>query len=207
MESNSSRIGVTRMVAAACAVLAFSVAGCAADATAIEDDADGIPADEEALGTTESAATNAFKCDGTTDVNQSGLGKGSGSLKRVRLAPHASAGFDRFVMELEASADPRAYIVRRQTSTRFENTCSPECPATRVEGEHAIAVIFQNSEGISQYRGPLSMKSAGLKGIKQAVQYDQFEGNVEWALGTQRNPCFRTWTLTSPPRLIVDVKR
>jgi hypothetical protein len=31
--------------------------------------------------------------------------------------------------------------------------------------------------------------------------------HVAWALGTQRNPCFRTWTLANPPRLIVDVER
>jgi hypothetical protein len=48
---------------------------------------------------------------------------------------------------------------------------------------------------------------ANAKGIKEVAQYDQFEGNDEWALGTQKNPCFRTSTLLDPPRLIVDVKR
>jgi hypothetical protein len=188
---------VARAFAVVPAVALIGTVGCAGT----PDDGDDADRSEEG---TSAEALSAFRCDGTTDTNHSGIGNGQGSLRTVRASAHPAQGFDRFVMEFERGVAPDAYVVAPQAGTVFYGTGENE---THVEGQAGIAVIFQNSLMKSSYAGPRRLRVANAKGIKEVAQYDQFEGNDEWALGTQRNPCFRTFTLLDPPRLIVDVKR
>jgi hypothetical protein len=176
-----------------------ALVGCSAAPTADES----ADLADEAVSSS-SAADGSFACDATDDTSHAGRGNTGGSLHAVRASAHPEAGFDRFVMEFEPGVSPDVYLVRRNGGTAFEGTAEN---VTNVEGEDGIAVIFQNGEMISTYAGPLHVRFADAKGITEAVQYDQFEGNVEWALGTHKNPCFHTTTLLNPPRLIVDVKR
>jgi hypothetical protein len=203
----STTIGRLFILLSSAVALTLSPIGCAAADPQEEDPEAAALAEEATLGTGEDELVS-FRCDATPDQDISGRGHGSGHLRKVRAAAHPARGFDRFVMEFTPTANPKAYFVRREPGTTFEGTCSPpECPPTRVAGEDAIRVVYQNGGMLSTYRGPLSLKPSGTTAIKEVAQYDQFETNVEWAIGTKKNPCFRTWTLTSPPRLIVDVKR
>jgi len=43
--------------------------------------------------------------------------------------------------------------------------------------------------------------------IVEAKQTCDFEGVVEWALGTDRVAPFRVTTLSSPSRIVIDVRR
>jgi hypothetical protein len=45
------------------------------------------------------------------------------------------------------------------------------------------------------------------EGIVEAKQICDFEGVVEWVLGTDRVAPFRVTTLSGPPRIVIDVRR
>jgi hypothetical protein len=188
---------LSHLLVIASSIAAAALVGCAA--TPAGDDS--VDLADEAVVSSSDALTS-FRCDATDDVSHSDGGEG-GSLRAIRASAHPEAGFDRFVMEFEPGVSPDAYLVKR-AGTVFINTAGDP---VRVEGQDGIAVIFMHGTMISTYHGPERIRFAGAKGIKEAVQYDQFEGNIEWGLGTQKNPCFRTTTLLDPPRLIVDVKR
>jgi hypothetical protein len=189
-----------RLLLVSC-LAAPAVVGCAAAPTGNESSESADLSDEAVESSTD--ALTSFRCDATDDTSHSTKGEG-GSLHAVRASAHPEAGFDRFVMEFEPGVSPDDYLVTRNGGTVFYGTGEQ---STKVQGEDGIAVIFKNGEMLSTYHGPLRVRFADAKGIKEAAQYDQFEGNIEWALGTQRNPCWRTTTLQNPPRLIVDVKR
>jgi hypothetical protein len=191
-------LSFARLLVLASSVATLGLVGCAAEPASTGDDT-------EAVSVTEAGETAlpAFRCDGSTVESHDHSGDG-GSLHAIRTSAHPAEGFDRFVMEFEPGVNPNAYIVAPQKGTSFFGTGEDE---TTVRGVDGIAVIFMNSMMESSYTGPRRVSVANGKGMLEVAQYDQFEANDEWGIGTPKNACFRAFTLQSPPRLIVDVKR
>jgi hypothetical protein len=194
------------LVVAFATVTALVASGCAAGAAPDEDPDARALAEEDALGSS-ADELNTFRCDGTPDEKRNPNARG-GNLSRVRAAAHAARGFDRFVMQFTAGTTPDSYVVRRQATPSFQGTAdATEVPPVTVRGEDGIRVVFMSGTGDADFAGTKRFSVADGKGIQEIAQIEEFEGNIEWALGTKKAPCFRTWTLNDPPRLIVDVRR
>ncbi len=55
------------------------------------------------------------------------------------------------------------------------------------------------------YRGAESVEPRGGTRIVEVRRVSSFEGTVKWAIGVDRRRPFRVTTLTSPPRVVIDV--
>lgn len=177
-----------------------AVAGCAADAPeALSDDGEGAAIAEEQ----DLTAGGDWNCTGKEDHQRS---SGGASVRTVRVAAHPAAGFDRFVMEFRRGDDPSSYLIRRQADPVFYGTGEGPGSRVAVKGDDGLAVIFLG-ETMEAAKGPKRLSVAGGTAIQEAAEYEDFESNVEWGLGTKKNACFKTFTLANPPRLVVDVKR
>jgi hypothetical protein len=115
----------------------------------------------------------------------------------VRVGGHT--GFDRFVMQFNAPIPH--YTVKSQNSPVF--TVLPKGTKVTLDGTAGVLVTVK-PENWEAYTGPTAMRP-GLPFLKQAKMVQNFEGTMQWGLGIQGSPCLHVTTLTSPPRLVVDV--
>jgi hypothetical protein len=102
---------------------------------------------------------------------------------------------------MEFSAPIPHYTVKTQDSTVF--TLVPKGTKVTLSGTAGVLVTVK-PENWQAYKGPSGMKP-GLPFLRQARMVQNFEGTMQWALGIQGSPCLKVTTLTSPPRLVVDV--
>ena len=62
------------------------------------------------------------------------------------------------------------------------------------------------STGFKQtYTGPPKLQPSGTRLVKEVAQVEDFEGVLTWVIGLEADAPFRVSTLTSPPRLVIDV--
>ena len=64
---------------------------------------------------------------------------------------------------------------------------------------------FNLDTGKPTYTGPKQVEAAGTQAVQQVAQIDDFEGVLRWAIGLRGQVGFQVSTLTSPPRLVIDV--
>lgn len=185
--------------------IALGAAGCAGSdesSTGDSDDADEAAAiaEEQDLTTSE-----AWKCTG--DIDHTNGRSNNTQLKKVRAAAHPEGGYDRFVMEFAKGGFPDMYLIHRQAEPVFYGPGEGEGSRFKVKGDDGLEVIFMGERGDFTPHGPDRIAVAGGKGILEAAEYEDFEANVSWGLGTKKNACVRSFTLANPPRLVVDVQR
>lgn len=151
-----------------------------------------------------------FRTDATAGES-SGPTEGSGTslLSDVRLASHG--GFDRLVFEFRPGGVP-AYQV---DYVRPPITSNPGGSTMSVAGEAFLSIrmepasSFDASGDLEQvYRGPLRLvgADAGAQIVQDVVRTEDFEAVMTWVAGLARRQPFRAFTLTGPPRLVVDVR-
>ena len=142
-----------------------------------------------------------FECGASFNGGSGSSGSGSDpagpTVTDVRVGGHT--GFDRFVMEF--SAPIRHYTVSSQNSPVF--TLDPKGTKVTLDGTAGVLVTVK-PENWQAYTGPTGMRPA-LPFLKQARMVQNFEGTMQWGLGIQGSPCLQVTTLSSPPRLVVDV--
>lgn len=114
----------------------------------------------------------------------------------VRVGAHE--GFDRIVFEFSGTV-PSYTISRQSTSFRLD----PAGGSVTVKGTRGLLVTIKPEDWLS-YRGPQRFQ-AGLPFLREARMVQNFEGIMQWGLGVAGTPCLRVTTLSSPPRLVVDV--
>jgi hypothetical protein len=135
----------------------------------------------------------AFKC---ADV--SGGTPGSGNVTAVRVAEQV--GYDRLVLQFDAKVP--SYTVKRQTKPVFKTGGSGQ--TVTLSGIAGVLVQVHSASEASTYSGPTDISHAGFLVLSEARNTEDFEGYVSWAVGLSKAACLRVFTLSDPPRLIVD---
>jgi hypothetical protein len=136
----------------------------------------------------------AFKC---ADI--SGGTVGSANVTAVRVAEQA--GYDRFVLEFDATVP--SYTVKRQAKAVFKASASGQ--TIPLSGTAGALVAVHSSTESGTYTGPTDFLHPEFVVLNEAKLTGDFEGYVSWGLGLSKPACIRAFTLTDPPRLVVDI--
>jgi hypothetical protein len=135
----------------------------------------------------------AFAC-----ADGAGGAAGIANVTDVRVTPYS--GFDRFVLQFDSSVP--AYTVKRQPTPVFKAGASGE--SFTLSGTAGALVQVHSAFESSTYAGPIDFTNAGYLVVNEARLMQDFEGYVSWGLGLSHAACLRTFTLSDPPRLVVD---
>jgi len=128
-------------------------------------------------------------------------------LTAVRAAVHD--GCDRVVFEFRDGAPP-GYQVSYQPGP-FHKGESDE--PLDVQGAAYLVVRFDHASGVDMssptanptYTGPRLLTGLGLGHAVEIVNSEDFEGILTWVIGLDGRRPFTVTTLSSPPRVVVDV--
>ena len=136
----------------------------------------------------------AFRC-----ADSSGGNAGVANLTGVRLGEQI--GYDRFVLQFDNRVP--TYTARRQAKPIFKSSGS----AQSVTLNGAAGVLVQiHSATAATYGGSKDITHSDFSVLVEARVVDDFEGYLSWGLGLSKAACMRTFTLSNPPRLVIDFK-
>jgi hypothetical protein len=135
---------------------------------------------------------------------------GNYTLTDVRVGAHPeSGGWDRIVFEFEdvggfPGAHPGGII--EYVDEVFQ--CGSGFPV-EVDGEAILSVRFDATQAHNE-AGQLTVDALEVEGpgnsIIEAVSCCDFEGVVEWAVGTSGEENFKVALLENPSRVVIDIK-
>lgn len=137
----------------------------------------------------------AFKCG-----DASGGVAGSANLTGVRLAEQI--GFDRVVLQFDTKVP--SYTVKRQAKPAFKNGASGQ--AVTLSGAAGVLVQVHSATASGSYTGATDLVHSDYRLLIEARIVEDFEGYLSWGLGLTKPACFRAFTLSDPPRLVIDFK-
>jgi hypothetical protein len=153
----------------------------------------------------EAAGTPEFTCDDSqraeTNVGETDPGK----VTNVRIGAHAD--FDRIVFDLEHGTASANVEVRKNPGMRFigEERRRDGRQGPDVEGSAALHVRIFTAD-VPAESAPKELKPQSTKAVRHVRSFSAFEGDLEYLIGLERASCFRTFFLTGPERVVVDVK-
>lgn len=134
-----------------------------------------------------------FQC-----ADASGGVSGNANLTAVRLAEQA--GFDRFVLQFDARVP--SYTVKRQAKPAFKNGASGQ--SVTVSGAAGVLVQIHPATASGSYIGATDILHSNYSVLVEAKVVEDFEGYLSWGLGLAKPVCLRAFTLSDPPRLVID---
>lgn len=130
-------------------------------------------------------------------------------LTDVRAGAHRC--FDRAVFEFHHSdrTAPGYRIQYERAPIREDGSSRP----VQVDGDAFLVVRLTPARDTDvsggrpkrTYHGPESVEAPGGTRIAEVRHISSFEGTVKWAIGLDRRRPYRTTTLTSPARVVIDV--
>ncbi|HEY8813867.1 MAG TPA: hypothetical protein VIP57_02000 [Candidatus Dormibacteraeota bacterium] len=141
------------------------------------------------------AGVAAFQC-----ANASGGVAGTANLTSVRLAE--PGGFDRFVLQFDTKVP--SYALKRQAKPVFKSGGSGQ--AITLSGTSGVLVQIHSATASGSYTGAVDMVHADNSVLVEARIVEDFEGYLSWGLGLTKPACLRAFTLSDPPRLVIDFK-
>jgi hypothetical protein len=166
-----------------------------------------IPTGTIAFTTRSCQPTNPFP-DFNTDpktVNGSATGQNPAVLTDVRIGAHPDEGFDRIVFEFSGNLPD-------STRIRYEAS-AVQCGSGMTEpvaGAGTLIVHMTDARAHDEM-GQVTVPDLDLPGtgtaILEAVSICDFEGVVNWAVGTPNQRPFRVTVLNNPSRIVIDVLR
>lgn len=126
-------------------------------------------------------------------------------LHDVRTGAHPT--FDRVVFEFENNIP--GYRIGYDDLPLLGDSSGEPIP---VQGDALIGVTFAPSAGYDHavdpirvtYAGP-SRLTVGLRSVMEVVKSGDFEATLSWGIGVRGHPLFHVFTLTSPPRVVIDI--
>ena len=68
-----------------------------------------------------------------------------------------------------------------------------------------LLIVIHSADEHTNYSGPTDFKT-GYQGLVEARQMGDFEGYVQWGLGTSSMGCYRVFFLPNPDRLVIDIQ-
>jgi hypothetical protein len=126
------------------------------------------------------------------------------TLTNVSVGFHPAEGYDRIVYEFTNGLPT--------TTVQYGGPaigCGSGLPIA-VQGVAYLKVRMTNTvahNDMGQATIPASQIPGSGQAIVEARQTCDFEGIVEWTIGTDTTAPFRVFTLTTPPRIVIDVQR
>jgi hypothetical protein len=123
---------------------------------------------------------------------------GVANVNAVRVAEQAD--YDRFVLQFDGPVP--TYTVKRQAKPTFALGSSGQ--TITLSGTAGALVRVHSATAANTYTGSTDISHPEFLVLKEARQTEDFEGYVSWGLGLDHAACLRTFTLTSPSRLVVD---
>lgn len=123
-------------------------------------------------------------------------------LTNIRTGQHP--GFDRVVLDLSG---PAPAVTNKWVD---ELIADGSGEIVWLTGEHFVEVVANpaaahNSSGASTYGGPTKFRARDLRNVMAVTITGDFEAYLSIGLGTRSRTWVRTFTLTAPTRLVVDV--
>ena len=135
----------------------------------------------------------AFRC-----ADAIGGSAGSANVSGVRAAEQL--GYDRFVLQFDTRVP--SYTVKRQAKPVFKSGGSGL--TITLSGTSGALVQVHSATGAGSYNGPTDIRHSEFLVLNEARLVEDFEGYVSWGFGLSRPACMRTFTLSDPPRLVID---
>jgi hypothetical protein len=123
-------------------------------------------------------------------------------LTAIRTGQHP--GFDRIVLDLSG---PAPAVTNKWVD---ELTADGSGDVVWLTGEFFVDVVANpaaahNDAGNPTYTGPQRFRTRDLRNVMAVAITGDFEGYLSIGLGTRSQTWVRTFTLTSPTRVIIDV--
>jgi hypothetical protein len=118
----------------------------------------------------------------------------------VRVGTHT--GYDRLTIEFK-NGQPATVEIRPQGNTTFTQDASGQ--KVVLQGSKGLLIVIHSADEHTNYSGPTDFKT-GYQGLVEARQTGDFEGYVQWGLGTSSMGCYRVFFLPNPDRLVIDVQ-
>lgn len=146
----------------------------------------------------------AAACPANTTKQSAGPVSTRAQLTDVRAAHQP--GFDRIVFEFTGAAP--GFDVEYVSKPVHEDGSGEEVP---LRGQFALSVRMENASGYDMntgratYNGPTRIRPSDTTVVEEVVQTGDFEGVLNWHIGTKSKAGFRVRQLANPPRLQVEV--
>lgn len=118
----------------------------------------------------------------------------------VRVGTHS--GYDRITIEFK-NGDPATVDIKPQGNTTFTQDASGQ--QVVLQGSRGLLIVIHGADEHTDYSGATDFKT-GYQGLIEARQMGDFEGVVQWGIGTSSMGCYRVFFLPNPDRLVVDVQ-
>ncbi|TMC54731.1 MAG: AMIN domain-containing protein [Chloroflexi bacterium] len=119
-----------------------------------------------------------------------------------RLATGTHTGYDRLTIEF-TNGQPSSVEVKPQAGTTF--TRSPSGQTVTLLGSNGILVIIHGTDLHTAYTGSFDIKT-GYTGLVEVQRVEDFEGVVQLGLGISGPACYRSFFLSNPDRLVIDIQ-
>ena len=74
-----------------------------------------------------------------------------------------------------------------------------------VAGPTKLVVHMEQATGADSYTGPARVSAQCTTQVQELARVEDFEAVLRWVVGVRSQAPFRVTTLTSPPRLVIDV--
>lgn len=159
----------------------------------------------DASGYSPIASFDTSACDFDTDPVTIIGGTDIVILDDVRIGAHPGEGFDRIVFEFEDGLPNETDIEYRNSVAQ----CGSGSPVS-LDGAGNLVVTMHGAQAHNE-QGQSTIDDNTLNGtgaaILEAVQTCDFEGVVQWAIGTDQIAGFKVTTLANPDRIVVDILR
>jgi hypothetical protein len=136
-----------------------------------------------------------FKC---ADIT--GGTAGTAKVTGARVGEQPGAGYDRFVLQFDSRVPQ--YTIKRQAKPTFKSGASGQ--TLTLSGTSGVLVQVHSVSEAGSYTGPSDLSHAEFQVLKEARLTEDFEGYVSWGIGLNKPVCMRAFTLSDPPRLVVD---
>jgi hypothetical protein len=112
------------------------------------------------------------------------------------------AGYDRITIEFK-NGQAATVDIRPQGNTTFTQDASGQ--KFVLQGTKGLLSVIHGADEHTDYSGPTDFKT-GYQGLVEARLMGDFEGTVQWGLGTSSTGCYRVFFLPNPDRLVIDVQ-
>lgn len=144
--------------------------------------------------------TQPYERDGVADQHMA-------VLSEVRVGVHD--GYDRVVWEFSEGDRPRL-LVEYVDEPRQPGSGNP----VEVAGEASLRLIAEAATdrgaqmyapGAPPYEGPTRVDGGNAQAVREVVALGDFEANMQWAVGVDRQRPFRVQVFRDPLRVVVDI--
>jgi hypothetical protein len=141
----------------------------------------------------------AFACTSSPPL-QTSSGPIVAFIDYLRTGTHT--GYDRLTVEFK-NGRPSSIELRTQSGTSF--TQSPSGQTVTLQGKNGVLLIIRGADLHTSYSGSTDIKT-GYATLVEVRQVEDFEGTVQLALGINGPACYRSFWLSNPDRLVIDVQ-